>query len=73
LGVAYRCIVEKVWLYPLSTGQHHFMLWFSFVQQVSSVDFQKEELDHACWGSSRISVAGVGVGRKHQEVADLQG
>ena len=30
-----------------------------FVQQISSVDFQKEELDHACWESPRIRVAGV--------------
>ena len=30
-----------------------------FVQQLSSVDFQKKELDHAWWVSPGIRVAGV--------------
>ena len=41
-----------------------------FVQQISSADFQKEELDHACWGSSRIRVAGVVWEERGQEAAD---
>jgi hypothetical protein len=44
-----------------------------FVQQISSVDFQKEEQDHACWESPGFRVAGMVWDKRDQEVADLQG
>jgi hypothetical protein len=74
LGSTWPCISlhrRKIWLYPLSTVKLCCCM-IRFVQQISSVDFQKEELDQACWGSSRIRVAGM-VWEKGDHGVALQG